>query len=327
MKRSSISGLLLVGLATAVVLWAAWRLNSSPTGGGPQGTRIQGDGFPKVLIDHSGRQVVLPYKPMRIASVTLATDEILLALVEPSRVLAVTYLAVDERVSNVPDRAAAIPHKIRADAEQIIALQPDLVFVASYLRGEIVKLLQESGLVVFQFQEFDSIATIQENIRLVAQAVGEEAKAEGLIAEMNARLQAVASRLPQDAPRPRVLYWGARGQTAGAETSVHDLILHAGGENLAAAQGLVGITTLSAERVLAMNPQVIFSEGGQRTPQPGLPASLLHPALYTVEAVQRQRVFTLPQRYMTTISQYIVEGVEALAHLLHAETAGQRSTL
>jgi iron complex transport system substrate-binding protein len=326
-QRGKVSGLFLVGFVTAVALWAAWRLNSSPMGAVPQGSSIQGDGFPKVLIDQSGRQVVLSHRPTRIASVTLATDEILLALVEPSRVLAVTYLAVDERVSNVPDQAAAIPHKIRADAEQIIALQPDLVFVASYLRGEVVKLLQDAGLAVFQFREFDSIAAIQGNIRLVARAVGEETRAETVIAEMNARLQAVAARRPQDAPRPRVLYWGARGQTAGIGTSVHDLITHAGGENLAAAQGIAGIATLSTEQVLALNPEVIFSGGDQRTSQPGLPAFLLHPALHTVDALQRQRVFTLPQRYLTTISQHIIEGVEALAHFLHAETTGQRGAL
>jgi hypothetical protein len=87
--------------------------------------------------------------------VTLATDEILLALVEPSRLLGVTYLAVDERLSHVTQEAAAVPHKVRADPEQIIAVQPDLVFVASYLRGEFIRLLQAAGLVLFQFQEHE----------------------------------------------------------------------------------------------------------------------------------------------------------------------------
>ena len=122
---------------------------------------MTGDGFLKVLIDRTGRRVVLPQKPARIVSVTLATDEILLALVEPSRLLGVTYLAVDARLSSMTREAEAIPHIVRADPEQIISLQPDLVFVASYLRGEFIRLLQAAGLVLFQFQEYDSVAEIQ----------------------------------------------------------------------------------------------------------------------------------------------------------------------
>jgi iron complex transport system ATP-binding protein len=40
---------------------------------------VAGNGFRKVLIDQTGRHVVLPQKPSRIVPVTLATDEILLA--------------------------------------------------------------------------------------------------------------------------------------------------------------------------------------------------------------------------------------------------------
>jgi len=280
---------------------------------------VQGDGFPKALIDQSGRQVVLPQKPLRIVSLTLATDEMLLALVERARLLAVTDLAVDGRISNMPEAAAMVPHKIRLDVEQVIALQPDLVFVASYTRGEVVKHLQDAGLAVFKFQEFDSIATIQQNIRLVSQAVGEEARADALIAEMNTRLQAVAARLPPGRARPQVLYWGARGNTGGTRTSMDDLITHAGGENLAAIYGIVGPGNLSLEQVLAMNPAVILTGGDRREAHRGLPPFLLHPALQTLDALQHARAFVFPRRYLVTISQFIVDGVEELARILHGE--------
>ena len=316
--RGRLGGIVLAALSTGLALWVVWQLGPLSPGPAPQGTIVQGDGFPKVLIDQSGRRVVLPQKPARIVSVTLATDEILLALVEPARLLAVTYLAVDEGVSNLPQAAAAVPHKIGADTEQIIALEPDLIFVASYTRGEVVKLLQDVGLAVFTFQEFESIPAIQQNIRLIGQAVGEEAKAEALIAEMNARLHAVAARLPPEGSRPRVLYWGAPGYTGGAHTSLDDLITHAGGENLAATHGLVGIRNISPEQVLAMNPEVIFTGGGSREAQAGLPAFVLHPALHTVDALRQERVFVLPRRYLVTISQCIVDGVEEVARMLQA---------
>jgi iron complex transport system substrate-binding protein len=321
-KSTRLSGLLVAMAATVLGFYVLWQAASFSSPARPQGTRVTGDGFPKVLIDQTGRPVILPQKPTRIVSVTLATDEILLALVEPSRLLGVTYLADDERVSNMIQEAAAIPYKVRADPEQIIALQPDLVFVASYLRGEFIRLLQAAGLVLFQLQEYDSIAEIQQNIRLISEVVGEEARAESLVAGMNARLEGLAERLRPIAERPRVLYWGSHGYTAGRMTSMDDLITYAGGENLAATYGLIGPANLSAEQVLAMNPQVIIRGSLDQGAQRGLPAALLHPALQGTDAVQHGRVYTIPSRYLVTISQYIVDGVEVFARLLHGTALG-----
>jgi iron complex transport system substrate-binding protein len=320
MKGTRVSGLLLAVAATALGLYVLWQAASFSAPSTPQGTRVDGDGFPKVLIDQTGRRVVLPRKPTRIVSVTLATDEILLALVEPSRLVGVTYLTDDERVSNMTQEAAAIPHKVRADPEQIISLQPDLVFVASFLRGEFIRLLQAAGLVLFQFREYDSIAEIQQNIRLIGRVVGEEARADALVATMQARLQALAERLRPVGDRPRVLYWGSQGYTAGRLTSMDDLITYAGGENLAATYGIIGPANISAEQVLAMNPQVIVS-GSLEDVQRGLPPALTHPALQGTDAVRQGKVYTIPSRYLVTISQFIVDGVEAFARMLHG-TAG-----
>jgi iron complex transport system substrate-binding protein len=317
-----VSGLVLAVAATALGFYVMWQTASFSLTSVPHGTRLEGDGFPKVLIDQTGRRVVLSQKPTRIVSVTLATDEILLALVEPSRLIGVTYLAVDERLSNMAQAAAAIPYKVQADAEQIISLQPDLVLVASFLRGEFIRLLQAAGLVVFQFQAYDSIAEIQQNIRLIGQMVGEEAKAEALVATMQARLQALAQRLRPIGERPRVLYWGSHGYTAGRLTSMDELITYAGGENLAATYGIIGPANLSAEQVLAMNPQVIVSDTLEHGAQPGLPPALLHPALQDTDALQHGRVYAIPSRYLVTSSHCIVDGVEAFARVLHGTALG-----
>jgi iron complex transport system substrate-binding protein len=300
-------------------LWQAASFSSSAL---PQGTRVAGDGFPKVLIDQTGRRVVLPQKPTRIVSVTLATDEILLVLVGPPWLLGVTFLADDAQVSHMTPEALVIAHKVRADPEQIISLQPDLVFVASFQRGDFIRLLQAAGLVLFQFQEYDSIAEIQQNIRLIGEVVGEEARAEALVAAMQARLHALAERLGPIGERPRVLYWSSHGYTAGRMTSMDDLITHAGGENLAATYGMIGFAHLSAEQVLAMNPQVMVSSSLDHGAQRGLPAALLHPALQGTDAVQHGRIYTIPSRYLVTISQHIVDGVEAFARVLHGTDLG-----
>jgi ABC-type Fe3+-hydroxamate transport system substrate-binding protein len=73
---------------------------------------------------------------------------------------------------------------------------------------------------------------------------------------------------------------------------------------------------------LAMNPQVIVSGSLDQDAQYGFPAALLHPALQGTEAVKRGRVYTVPSRYLVTISQFIVDGVEAFARVLHGTALG-----
>jgi iron complex transport system substrate-binding protein len=101
-----------------------------------------------------------------------------------------------------------------------------------------------------------------------------------------------------------------------------DLITHAGGENLAAIHGITGPANLSPEQVLAMNPEVMFSSADSLETHAGLPASSLHPALQETDALRHGRTFTLPRRSLVTISQFIVDGVEELARLLHATDLG-----
>jgi iron complex transport system substrate-binding protein len=100
-------------------------------------------------------------------------------------------------------------------------------------------------------------------------------------------------------------------------TSVDDLITYAGGENLAATYGLTGSANLSAEQVLAMNPQVIVSDSFDPDGPHSFSPALIHPALQGTDAVQQGRVYTIPSRYLVTISQFIVDGVEVFARVLH----------
>ena len=139
---------------------------------------------------------------------------------------------------------------------------------------------------------------------------------------MQARLQALEERLRPIGDRPRVLYWDSHGYTAGRLTSIDDLITYAGGENLAATYGIIGSANLSAEQVLAMNPQVIVSGSLDQDAPRESPAPLMHPALQGTDALQHGRVYTIPSRYLVTILQFIVDGVEAFARVLHGTALG-----
>src|SRR5262245_8763154 len=80
--------------------------------------------------------------PGRLAAASLATDEMLLALLPPERLTAVSTFADDPAASNVVALARRVRHHVRGDAEQILALEPDVVFGSPYSRPDAAMLLR-----------------------------------------------------------------------------------------------------------------------------------------------------------------------------------------
>jgi hypothetical protein len=68
-----------------------------------------------------------------------------------------------------------VPYTVHADAEQLLALPPDLIFVASYLRPEVVRVLQDAALPVFTLVL--SVETIQRVFRVQARIHQDDASA------------------------------------------------------------------------------------------------------------------------------------------------------
>lgn len=256
--------------------------------------------------------------PQRIISMTLGTDEILLSLVDPGRIIAVTHYAVDPGISNVPERAEAIPNQIRqAGVEQVAALDPDLILAASYTSADVVKQLIEIGFPVVRLEAFSSIDGIKENIRTVGRTVGASKKAEEVIAGMEHRLQDLAERISSIQERPGVLSYSPGGWTAGSETTFHEMVVRAGGRNLAAESGLTGHKKLSLETIITLDPEVIILSAWQPEASDFLEKIRMHPALAHLSAIREKRVYVFPERYLTTVSQYIVDATLALARLIH----------
>ena len=255
-------------------------------------------------------------RPQRVVSVNITSDEILLALI-PERLAAVSVLASDPGVSNVVRAAAAVPVKVRADPERILALEPDLVVIGGQ-SIHVVRQLEELGVRVVKIQGFESLAWVEGLIRTLGDEVGERPRAEQLIAAMRGRLDAVRDWVI-GRPRSRVLTYSFGGRTAGRGTLFDDVIRAAGGENVAATRGISGWKPLSLEQLLVADPDAIVLHALQRW-APGFHAEFLsHPALRTVRAFRENRVHQLPGRLMITTSHHIAETVEALAAVLHSD--------
>jgi iron complex transport system substrate-binding protein len=277
--------------------------------------------YPLTVTDDSGTRLTLPSPPRRIISLTLPTDEILLSLVDPSRILAVTTLAADPGISNVSALAAGVPRAMTLAVEPIVALRPDLVFAASWSDASPIGQLRSAGVPVYQVASATSVAAVEREIAACALLTGEEKKGAEIIARMRSEIAAVERRV-ETIPRQkrlRVLDYTSFGASMGKGSSWDDIVRHAGLVN--AVDGIAsdqwGQVTISTEKLLEINPDIIILPGwvyGNPRGADALRRRVLNdPTLQVLSAVRAGRVYSMPERLRSCTSQYIADAVAWLA--------------
>lgn len=295
-----------VGIASAKNSHRAPRLSAGPAR------------FPVTLTDDAGHQVTVLKPPVRIASATEGTDEILSGLVAKRHIVLVTGFATDPAYSNIVAYAKgirAIGGSGSLDAEQIIAVHPDLVLLASYTTPSVTRQIEQAHIPAYEFADFHSIAGIEHNITVVGQLVGNPRGAAAMLRTMNLRLARLRKAIGQG-QRPTVLDYSSFGFVAGSGTTVNDIIQDAGGINAAA--GIQGWQHVSQEEIVKLNPDVIVDGAADAS----FIASLLHnPAFSTVAAVRNHEVYAINNADLDSVSQYIIRAVYDLAHVLHPASA------
>jgi len=288
-------------------------------------SRVEGDAFPRRLVDPAGVVRVLPRPPVRVVSTYLACEENLAALVPIERVVAVSVYADDRSASNClgvyPPRVA----RLRSDPEPILAVEPDLVCIAGFNELESVRLLAGAGVPLLRQSRLDSFAEITAGLRLLGAALGADARAAALVADVEGRLDDVARKLRGARP-VRVLYYDPPGYTMGAGTLVDEILERAGGRNVAVELGIRGPGQIGLEALLALEPEaIVMPRYGDNLPALRV---LAGDAVWRrLPAVVANRVYEVPGAWINTVSHHAARGLAHLARVLHAEAFGTGAPL
>lgn len=257
----------------------------------------------------------------RILSVNLTSDEILLALA-PERIIGVSSLADDPRVSNVVRKASLLSTKITGHIEQVLVADPSLVVLGAH-SADLARQVGEFGIRVMVLSGYESLDWIRTVIRTLGREIKASDEAEALISAMDRRIQAVANRV-DGRPRPLVLSYSESGYVPGAHTTMDEVIRLAGGNNLSGQLGFEGWQVLSREQVVLRDPEVILLRSDTAGEADFRREFVANPAFRGLRAVRDGRVYTIPGRLMVTSSHYIAETIEQVARVLHPEAfAGQ----
>ena len=213
--------------------------------------------------------------PRRVMSINLCTDQLALLLLPPERIASVSWLARDPALSAMAAAARRVPVN-HGSSEEVLRARPDLVLAGTFTTRATVETLRALGAPLVEIAPAESWADIRATTRAVAAAVGATARAETLLARMDATLAELAAH--RATRRPLVAFWSGPGLAPGAGTLSDAVVEAAGAENLARKLGIVGFGSLDAERLILSAPDLLIT--AEATPAPSLRSqAATHPAI------------------------------------------------
>ena len=218
--------------------------------------------------------------PQRIASLNLCTDQILLELVEPERLVSLTYLSSQPAYSPHWQLAQTIPAN-RGLAEELVPLQPDLILTTEYASKSARRMLEKLGYPVTVIELPQTLAGLDEYVQRIATLTGTREKARTLMATLHSELATLQSLAPSaEQHRPGVIIYAPNGHTAGARTLKGEIAELAGFRNLAGELGITHYGSIGLEQLLRLQPEYLLIDDPSPDQRSQAQQLLKHPALY-----------------------------------------------
>jgi len=282
------------------------------------------------VTDDTGLTLQFTEKPKRIVSYSISTDEILLALVEPQRIIALSRLVDDPGVSSIVKEAKQVPGRVQGNSmEGVLAFKPDLVIIPDFHPPEMLQSARELGLKVYIYKTPSDIKGVKRSIRQIASLTGEKDKGEAIIAKMEERIQQVQQRLAviPVSQRKRVIQLRSEGAFYAPDNSFGDVCRHAGVSDATLELKYPSAMEITQEKVVELNPDIIFvpdwDYDGKHNPDGEKRKILNNPSYRGMKAVQQGKVYTISGALVLTVSQYIADAVEEVAKMSYPEVFGK----
>lgn len=260
------------------------------------------------LPDHITRAVVLQHQTLNLLVQLDAMPQVVGVLSSWQKQLGPNYLRLAPSLAKMP-----MPGDLTAvNIESLLALHPQVVFVAHYAPADMIAQIEQAGIPVVAIslrrepaaqagkinpvlENEDRVYNLglQDGIRLIGKVMGREVQADAMVKDVFQQRALVAKRL-QDIPedqRVRVYMANPDLTTYGSGKYTGLMMQHAGAVNVAA-KDIQGFKQVSIEDVLKWNPAVIFVQ--ERYPDV-VQQILTSPQWQPIEAVKHKRVYLMPE--------------------------------
>ena len=257
---------------------------------------------------------------MRIVSLAPNVTAILVELGAGDALVGITRWCKDVLP---PAKADAFSHLAlfddcwNADPAAVAALAPDLVIGSVPYRAKVVEGLIASGL-RFLATYPRCLADVYQEIRLLGRIVDAAPAAERLSARMQSEIESIRRQAATCQARQRVYCEEWSNPLQNSQIWVAELVEAAGGEFVPQPPG----RKVSAEEVIAANPEAIVVAwcGTNNRSRPDIVRR--RPGWAEIDAVKNDRVHAVRDELLNTPGPNLIEGLKALAAVIHPEVFG-----
>lgn len=262
------------------------------------------------------------YKYKKIISMSMASDELLYALVSKDRILALSGNSDKNEMRSALWNKINDFNQVKDNVEQIMALEPDLVIVPNWIKKTVISQLEDAGINIYVY---DTPSNFQEEKNLIKEfSCLLEVKNIGarIIKDMDTRLLAIQQKIKKSGkPSPRVLEYSHYGSTNGKGSMFDDMLSNIYCKNVASEIGIYRFAKISKELVIDLNPEIILIPIWDSTSAKNCSKFFTFikndKSLAEVDAIKNNKVYAIPGKYVYMYSQYIIDGMEEIANSIY----------
>ena len=278
------------------------------------------------VTDMTGTTITFKESPKRVVSLNCGVDEILLDLLPPERIAALSARADDPGICAAVDKAKTVKKRVQGkNVEAILSLNPDLVVMPDWIGMDLVNGLRAVGVPVYVFKTPESLADIQDNILKIAIVVDAKVQGDEIVSNMQKKLervQQITKKVPSD-KKQTLIPLSLMGSFGGKGTTFDDMCNYANVTNGVSAAGVVKRAAITKEMIVKMDPDVFiiptwdFEESGKA--ENFIKEIKSDPAFSTVKAIKNDRLVKVHDAYLYAASQYAANAVEEIAQAAYPE--------
>ena len=234
---------------------------------------------------------------LRVASLNLCTDELLLALAAPEQIVSVTHLAHQPQETVLWRQARRYP-KNDGSLLSVVGRQPDLVLTMGGGARDRARIAQRLGIRILELPYPQRLADTERAIATVARALGRPAAGQHWLGRINALKRS-------QPPFGRDTIWlGGRGRSVSATGLAADWMVLAGFR-----QRRLRGDRVSLEQLLVRPPAILLRSDYRSGQYSGEQRWLLHPL---AKATGRSRTIPTDGRAWTCMGPPMVDEIERL---------------
>ncbi len=272
--------------------------------------------------------LVLEERPVRIASMVLGTDEILLQMVPEEYIVGLSgQVANADSVSLVAEKGAKYP-VIENNFETLLSLNPDLIIGSSWINKELLQQIKDAKIPYYGYKSPNTIDAQLKVIGDFSKVLGSEQIGDDLTSDISKRVDVIKEKAQKIAEEDKVsiLPYNMHGKTNAKGTIVDEIIYMIGAKNAATEAGLEKRAKIAKEKIIEIDPDYILMMAWGKDNLEDFDKFVEDmkndPSFKDLKAIKNNHVIIEKGRYFTIVTQHLINGIEFLAKSVYPNVYG-----